>query len=92
MGQNKNFKLGRKVGAFLLALILFTLISPPNVRATFYNVYGLGSRAIAMGGAYVAASNDTTALFYNPATLTECGTLKAELMVMRSFYDLNIEL
>lgn len=37
----------------------------------FRGVSGLGARALALGGAYTAVSNDYTATFWNPAGLTQ---------------------
>jgi len=38
-------------------------------EASAGNFFGVGARAMGMGGAYIAVANDATALFYNPAGL-----------------------
>jgi long-subunit fatty acid transport protein len=38
-------------------------------EASAGNFFGVGARAMGMGGAYTAVANDATALFYNPAGL-----------------------
>jgi long-subunit fatty acid transport protein len=38
-------------------------------EATAGNFFGVGARAMGMGGAYIAVANDATALVYNPAGL-----------------------
>ena len=38
-------------------------------EATAGNFFGVGARAMGMGGAHIAVANDATALFYNPAGL-----------------------
>jgi hypothetical protein len=42
--------------------------------------FGVGARAIAMGEAYSAAADDSTALYWNPAALTQIKTLSVTLM------------
>lgn len=42
-----------------------------TTAATFLNI-GVGSRANAMGGAFTAMANDATALYWNPAGLSQC--------------------
>ncbi|MDD5222446.1 MAG: outer membrane protein transport protein [bacterium] len=76
---------------FLLALIV-VLVLPAVVRASYYDVYGLGSRAVAMGGAYAALANDSSAVYYNPAALPESGLFRADMGVSQSFYNLKVSL
>jgi len=42
-----------------------------TTAAAFLNI-GIGSRANAMGGAFTAVANDATALYWNPAGLSQC--------------------
>ena len=42
-----------------------------TTAATFLNI-GVGSRANAMGGAFTATADDATALYWNPAGLSQC--------------------
>jgi long-chain fatty acid transport protein len=49
--------------AFLAALVLL----PALASANGFNLNGLGSRAQAMGGAYVSLADDFSAVFWNPA-------------------------
>ncbi len=42
-----------------------------TTAAAFLNI-GVGSRANAMGGAFSAVANDATALYWNPAGLSQC--------------------
>ncbi len=78
--ENLKYKLMRKV--FLIAMLLLsTQIKAqlfPNLggqragisTAQFLKI-GIGARATAMGGAFVAIANDASALFWNPAGLVE---------------------
>jgi tetratricopeptide (TPR) repeat protein len=60
-----------KIGTILMAVILTGLYAGP-VSATSYQV-PVGPRAIAMGGAFTAISDDISAIFWNPAGLAQIG-------------------
>lgn len=49
------------------AFVIIVLSLPAFVGANGLNLNGLGSRALSMGGAYVAVANDFSAMFWNPA-------------------------
>jgi long-chain fatty acid transport protein len=51
--------------------IIICLWSPPAVYAGAYEWGGLGSRAQAMGGAYIGVADDWTAMYWNPAGLAQ---------------------
>lgn len=59
-----------KIMRFFLtvALIMFTGIS---LSANGLNLNGVGSKAIAMGGAFIGLADDYSAIFWNPAGLTQ---------------------
>lgn len=67
----------RKRVALEMVVMLFLFISPPGVQAGKYAgeflSEGVGARALAMGGAYVAVANDATANYWNPAGLSFLG-------------------
>jgi len=46
---------------------------------------GVGARGLAMGGAYVAAAHDVTAIYWNPAGLTGCNALQIHGMHSERF-------
>ena len=46
---------------------------------------GVGSRALALGGAYVAVANDVTAGYWNPAGLTGANGLQVQFMHAKQF-------
>lgn len=48
-------------------LMIGILSIPALVAANGLNLNGLGSRALSMGGAFVAVADDFSALFWNPA-------------------------
>ncbi len=54
-----------------LATLLFCLMLPPEAMASFFDSIGVGARAMAMGSAYGAVSDDLMAIYYNPAGLTQ---------------------
>jgi len=64
----------RKGVALETVVLLFLLIFPHGAQAGKYAgeflSEGVGARALAMGGAYVAVANDATANYWNPAGLS----------------------
>ncbi|OGD21846.1 MAG: hypothetical protein A2Y70_03720 [Candidatus Aminicenantes bacterium RBG_13_64_14] len=52
---------------FHLAALTVVLVLPTLASANGLNLNGLGSRAQAMGGAFVGIANDFSAVFWNPA-------------------------
>ena len=46
---------------------------------------GVGSRALAMGGAFVAVANDVTAGYWNPAGLVEANGIQVQFMHAKQF-------
>jgi len=68
---------GLRRGAVLAALAV-TLVTSPVAPASGFSIFEAGSRATAVGGAFVARADDTSAMFYNPAGLA--GIEKIEAM------------
>jgi hypothetical protein len=69
-------KMMKKTGIFGIGIAgvgsLFLLASPLAAEEIqLVNYFGVGARAMGMGGAYVAVSEDATALYYNPAGLAK---------------------
>jgi long-chain fatty acid transport protein len=52
---------------FLFAALAVVIVLPALAPANGLNLNGLGSRAQAMGGAFVGIANDFSAVFWNPA-------------------------
>lgn len=79
----------------LLALTFFTLTSFSIYSQTVISKYagefmaiGVGARALGMGGAYVAVSNDITSAYYNPAGLANINYPQIALMHAEQFGNL----
>ncbi len=51
-------------------LLLMTLLTVSLCFGSGFSIYEQGSKAMAMGGAFVAQANDVTAIFFNPAGIT----------------------
>lgn len=52
-------------------IITMVFFSAANVHANLVDTFGIGSRAMALGGAYTANASDPFAGHYNPAGLTQ---------------------
>lgn len=64
----------------LSLLLVAGLVATSPASAAGFSIFEAGSRATAMGGAFVAQADDLSAMFYNPAGLAgqvEKGQLKA---------------
>ena len=61
-----------------------------TTAAAFLNI-GVGSRANAMGGAFVAISDDATALYWNPAGMSQCAHPEITLNHSDWFLDIYHE-
>ncbi|MCK4392957.1 hypothetical protein KAX17_08635, partial [Candidatus Bipolaricaulota bacterium] len=55
--------------ALIMVISAFALADGTGAFSAFKN--GLGARALAMGGAFVAVVDDTTAVIWNPAGLAQ---------------------
>jgi long-chain fatty acid transport protein len=53
----------------LISAAIVALVWTGTATAGGFNIYEMGTRATAMGGAFTATADDATALFYNPAAL-----------------------
>jgi len=78
----------KRYSYFLLAAAL--LAAPLTAQAVQFSV--LGPRALGMGGASVAAVNDSTAVYWNPAALADFRKVDIRIPVsaaVRDYADLN---
>ncbi len=50
-------------------LVVCTLLLASTAHAGGFNIYEMGARATALGGAFTATADDGSAIFYNPAGL-----------------------
>jgi len=76
---------------FITIILIGNLIGQTKVGSTaapFLNV-AVGSRAIAMGGAFVATANDVTSLYYNPAGTARMESGGAYFSHSRWFADIT---
>jgi len=56
---------------FFIVLLFIVSLSFPAFGSGFPDTYGVGLRAIALGGAFTAVADDYSAAFYNPAGLAQ---------------------
>jgi len=57
----------KKILTFALVLFLFT----SNIFASGFQINEQGARAMAMGGAFAGLANDASAIYFNPAGITQ---------------------
>ncbi len=62
--KRREVDLRRHMGLIPVALIL---AMPAIAAAGGFNIYEMGARATALGGAFTATADDPSAIFYNPA-------------------------
>ena len=67
-----------------IAIALFLCAMPARADDSRYQDFPVGSRALALGGAFVALSDDPSGLFYNPAGI--CDARKLNVNVSASLY------
>jgi hypothetical protein len=72
----------------ILAFNLFSQSKVGSTAAPFLNI-GIGPRASAMGGAFVATANDVTSLYWNPAGASRIENSEAMFSSLRWFADIN---
>ena len=75
----------------LMALLLLFAASAPSPAADKYAgeflTHGVGARALAMGGAFVAVADDVTAGYWNPAGVADVRRPALQLMHAETFGD-----
>ncbi len=71
-----------------VAAFILTISFTPEVHA-FFESYGAGLRANAMGGAFTAVADDTSAVYYNPAGLAQLKNHKFSTEFL--YYNPNFE-
>ena len=64
-----------------------TEVSAVGINAATFLEIGVGARAMAMGGSYVAVANDPTALYYNPSGIVWTKGIQVEAMHNEWFVD-----
>ena len=65
-------------------------VSKTGTTAAQFLKIGIGARALAMGGAYSAVSDDATALYWNPAGLSSMK--KNEILLDHQDWILDVDL
>jgi hypothetical protein len=68
--------------------VLVALTRPALADDTHYNDYPIGGRAVGLGGAFVALSDDPSGLYYNPAGIVD--STKSSLQVSTNLYGIEV--
>ena len=84
--------LSKTISLFILlsSLLSSQTVSKTGTTAAQFLKIGVGARALAMGGAYSAVSNDATALYWNPAGLSSMK--KNEILLDHQDWILDVDL
>jgi long-chain fatty acid transport protein len=61
------------------AIVVLALVTAAPARANPIDAFGFGSRAAALGGAYTAIADDSSASYYNPAGLVRGDDLRVDI-------------
>lgn len=80
---------GEKAVILLAVLCVVSIASRP-VRASVFQTFGASPRAIAMGNAYTAVADDWSAVFYNPAGLSQVKDLETTVGVLYAHPSLDV--
>jgi len=70
----------------VLTMVLVTAAAAQQERA-IGNFAGVGTRSMAMGGAYVGVADDFTAVFWNPAGLAQIRQREVYVSLNRHGFD-----
>ncbi len=84
----------RRVSFFtFLGFLVHALLRTTSAVASPLDSYGFGARARGMGGAYTAVADDVSALYYNPAALSQRheNLLQVGLFVAKPHADLQLD-
>lgn len=69
---SSKFSLGYVLSAIVaISVLLFSETAAAQPEVTVGNDFGIGARAMGMGGAFTAVADDSTALYWNPAGLSQ---------------------
>src|SRR3990170_6387997 len=81
--SSKEGKIMKKYGIILLVMAF--LLAPAMAQAVQFSI--VGPRALGMGGANVAAVNDSTAVYWNPAALADFKKVDIRVPVSVGLHD-----
>lgn len=73
-----------------IAVLVATSLSPPRAEAddTHYQDYPIGGRAVGLGGAFTAISDDPSGIYFNPAGIVD--TNKVSVQISTTLYGLEV--
>jgi long-chain fatty acid transport protein len=74
-----------------LVVIGLLIVAPGQARATVADTFGVGGKAVAMGGAFTAVADDHSATWYNPAGLTQPASIQATAGLFFVNYNLKVD-
>lgn len=84
-------RLGKRLSIVATSLGLASMSARPASAGPAENMLGLGARTIALGGAGTALAEDATAIYYNPARLSECENAEVAFGLHHVSYGLKLK-
>jgi hypothetical protein len=81
-----------KLFVFLLLFIMPSVVLAQNQSLIFGqpNTYGIGPRAMGMGGAFTAVADDASAAYWNPAGLSQISSYEISISSAPIYFQSNI--
>jgi long-chain fatty acid transport protein len=90
-GSRARARLARVFGGALVVAAAAIVVTPAPARANPVDLFGFGARGQAMGGAEVAAAEDTSASYYNPALLVRSSDIRIDVGYQLAVPHLTID-
>ena len=75
---------------YLLTIIILITTTSPGLCGNV-DTFGIGAKATALGGAFAAYADDPSAVYYNPAGLSQSNTKKFSLGTLSLLPDIQIK-
>ena len=77
----------------IIVLLVVIVLTAGKVSASGFAIFAQGARALALAGAFVAGASDPSAIFYNPAGISNLTGTRIQIgsafLINRSFLDQN---
>jgi long-chain fatty acid transport protein len=89
MKKDKTMK--NKTILYISIILAVVMCSSPVFASGFTDTYGIGNRAISLGGAFTAVADDFSAAYYNPAGLAQSKGLGLSLEYLYTSPNIKVD-